>query len=148
MDLVKLLDQDIIEAMKAKDSIRLATLRAVKGAMKMQNIDHKKEINDELLIEVVSKEIKTRNESIKEFEKGNRQDLVDKTQIEIDILNKYLPEQLSQDEIITIIDKVFAEVNPSGVKDMGKVMGAITPLVKGKADMGVVSSLIREKLNH
>lgn len=147
MDLVKELDKDIIEAMKTKDSVRLTTLRGVKGAMKLQSIDHKKEINDELLIEVVSKEIKTRNESIKEFEKGARQDLIDKTQAEIEILSKYLPEQLSQEEIIEIIEKVFAEVNPFGIKEMGKVMGAVTPLVKGKADMGVVSSLIREKLN-
>ena len=148
MDLVKELDKDIIEAMKNKDSVSLTTLRGVKGAMKIQNIDHKKEINDELLIEVVSKEIKTRNESIKEFEKGNREDLIEKTQNEIDILSKYLPEQLSEDEIVEIIDKVFAEVNPTGIKDMGKVMGAVTPLVKGKADMGVVSSLIRNKLNN
>lgn len=148
MDLVKELDKDLIEAMKAKDSVRLTTLRAVKGAMKMQNIDHKKEINDELLIEVVSKEIKTRNESIKEFEKGNRQDLIDKTKEEIEILNKYLPEQLTQEEIIAIIEKVFADVNPSGIKDMGKVMGAVTPLVKGKADMGLVSKLIKEKLGN
>lgn len=147
MDLVKELDKDIIEAMKSKESVRLSTLRAVKGAMKMQNIDHKKEINDELLIEVVSKEIKTRNESIKEFEKGDRQDLIDKTQVEIEILSKYLPEQLSQEEILEIITKVFTEVNPTGIKDMGKVMGAVTPLVKGKADMGLVSSLIKEKLN-
>ena len=147
MDLVKELDKDLIEAMKAKDSTSLATLRAVKGAMKMQNIDHKKEINDELLIEVVSKEIKTRNESIKEFEKGNREDLIEKTKQEIEILNKYLPEQLTKEEIIEIIEKVFSEINPSGIKDMGKVMGTITPLVKGKADMGLVSSLIKEKLN-
>jgi len=147
MDLVKELDKDLIEAMKAKDNIKLTTLRAVKGNMKMQNIDHKKEINDELLIEVVSKEIKTRNESIKEFEKGNRNDLIEKTQAEIEILNKYLPEQLSEEEILNIIDKVFTDVNPTGIKDMGKVMGAVTPLVKGKADMSVVSGLIREKLN-
>lgn len=148
MDLVKELDKDIIEAMKSKDSITLTTLRGVKGAMKIQNIDHKKEINDELLIEVVSKEIKTRNESIKEFEKGNREDLISKTKNEIELLSKYLPEQLSEEEIIEIIEKVFAEVNPTGIKDMGKVMGAVTPLVKGKADMGVVSSLIRNKLNN
>lgn len=147
MDLVKELDKDIIEAMKAKDSTRLTTLRGVKGVMKLQSIDHKKEINDELLIDVVSKEIKTRNESIKEFEKGGRQDLIDKTQVEIEILNKYLPEQLTEEEIIEIIDRVFSEVNPTGIKDMGKVMGAVTPLVKGKADMGVVSGLIRQKLN-
>ncbi len=147
MNLVQELDKEIIEAMKAKDSVRLATLRGVKGAIKLQSIDYKKEINDELLIDVVSKEIKSRNESIKEFEKGNRQDLIDKTKEEIDILSKYLPEQLSEDEIITIINQVFEEVKPSGIKDMGKVMGKVTPLVKGKADMGLVSSLIKEKLN-
>ena len=147
MNLVQELDNEIIEAMKAKDSIRLATLRGVKGAMKLQSIDHKKEINDELLIDVVSKEIKTRNESIKEFEKGARQDLIDKTKEEIKILSKYLPEQLTEAEIIDIINQIIAEVKPNGIKDMGKVMGKITPIVKGKADMGLVSSLIKEKLN-
>lgn len=147
MDLVKELDREIIEAMKAKDSIRLATLRGVKGAMKLQSIDHRKEINDELLIDVVSKEIKTRNESIKEFEKGNRQDLIDKTEAEINILSKYLPEQLSEKEITDIINQVFEEVKPTSIKDMGKVMSAVTPKVKGKADMGIVSSIIKNKLN-
>lgn len=147
MNLVETLDKEIIEAMKAKDSVRLATLRGVKGAMKLQSIDHKKEINDELLIDVVSKEIKTRNESIKEFEKGGRQDLIDKTEEEIKILSKYLPEQLSEEEIVNIINQVFEEVNPSGIKDMGKVMDIVTPKVKGKADMSVVSALIRNKLN-
>lgn len=147
MNLVETLDKEIIEAMKAKDSVRLATLRGVKGAMKLQSIDHKKEINDELLIDVVSKEIKTRNESIKEFEKGGRQDLIDKTEEEIKVLSKYLPEQLSEEEIVNIINQVFEEVNPSGIKDMGKVMSIVTPKVKGKADMSVVSALIRNKLN-
>lgn len=147
MNLVETLDKEIIEAMKAKDSVRLATLRGVKGAMKLQSIDHKKEINDELLIDVVSKEIKTRNESIKEFEKGGRKDLIDKTEAEIKILSKYLPEQLSEEEIVNIINQVFEEVNPSGIKDMGKVMGIVTPKVKGKVDMSVVSALIRNKLN-
>ena len=147
MNLVETLDKEIIEAMKAKDSVRLATLRGVKGAMKLQSIDHKKEINDELLIDVVSKEIKTRNESIKEFEKGARQDLIDKTEEEIKILSNYLPEQLSEEEIVDIINQVFEKVKPSGIKDMGKVMGMVTPKVKGKADMGVVSNLIKQKLN-
>lgn len=148
MELVKELDQDIIQAMKDKDSVKLTTLRGVKGAMKMQSIDHKKEINDELLIDIVSKEIKTRNESIKEFEKGSRQDLIDKTKAEIEILNKYLPEQLSEEEIVKIIEEVFDIVKPESAKDMGKVMGTITPKVKGKADMGLVSTLIRQRLNN
>lgn len=148
MDLVKELDKDIIEAMKNKDAIKLATLRGVKANMKLQNIDHKKEINDELLIDVVSKEIKTRNESIKEFEKGSRLDLIDKTKEEINVLSKYLPAQLTDEEILNIINEVFDEVKPTGIKDMGKIMGVITPKVKGKTDMSVVSNLIRNKLNN
>ena len=147
MNLVEMLDKEIISAMKEKNTVKLSTLRGVKSALKMQNIDHKKEINDELLIDVVSREIKTRNESIKEFEKGNRQDLIDKTQEEIDILSDYLPEQLSDSEVNEVIDQVFAEVNPTGMKDMGAIMGKLTPLLKGKADMGKVSGIIRSKLN-
>ena len=146
MDLVKKLDEEIISAMKEKNTIKLNTLRGVKAAMKQQNIDSKKEINDELLIDVVSKEIKTRNESIKEFEKGNRTDLIEKTLEEINYLNDYLPEQLSDEELNKIIDEVFAKINPTGMSDMGKVMGSVTPLVKGKADMGKVSSIIKGKL--
>ena len=147
MNLVEMLDAEIISAMKEKNTVKLSTLRGVKAALKMQNIDHKKEINDELLIDVVSREIKTRNESIKEFEKGNRNDLIDKTNEEIAILSKYLPEQLSDEEVNEIIDQVFAEVNPTGMKDMGAIMGKLTPILKGKADMGKVSGIIRSKLN-
>ena len=146
MELVKKLDEDIISAMKEKNTVKLNTLRGVKAAMKQANIDKKLEINDELLIDVVSKEIKTRNESIKEFEKGNRMDLVDKTKEEISFIEIYLPEQLSDEELNTIIDQVFNEVNPTGMSDMGKIMGKLTPLVKGKADMGKVSGIIRSKL--
>ena len=146
MELVKKLDEEIIGAMKEKNTLKLNTLRGVKAAMKQANIDHKKEINDELLIDVVSKEIKTRNESIKEFEKGNRDDLINKTKEEIEVLSTYLPEQLTEEELNEIIDKVFNEVNPTGMSDMGKVMGKVTPLVKGKADMGLVSSIIKSKL--
>ena len=147
MNLVEQLDKDMIEAMKNHEKERLTVIREIKAGMKQANIDQKKEISDELLIEVVSRGIKTRKESIKEFEKGNRNDLVEKTQNEIEVLSKYLPKQLSEEEILALIEKVFAEVNPTGIKDMGKVMGTITPLVKGKADMVVVSNLIRERLN-
>ena len=146
MDLVNRLDSEIIEAMKEKNTVKLNTLRGVKAAIKQANIDKKVEINDELLIDVVSKEIKTRNESIKEFEKGGRDDLVSKTKEEISYIETYLPEQLSDDELNSIIDKVFNEVNPTGMADMGKIMGMVTPLVKGKADMGKVSGIIRGRL--
>ena len=146
MNLVEMLDAEIISAMKEKNTVKLSTLRGVKAALKMQNIDHKKEINDELLIDVVSREIKTRNESIKEFEKGNRMDLVDKTKEEISFIEIYLPEQLSDEELTKLIDDVFAKVNPTSQKDMGLIMKEVNPLVKGKADMKVVSTMIKDKL--
>ena len=144
--MVEKLEKDMIEAMKAKDMFRLTVIRMVKGALKQEQIDHKKEINDELLIDVVNKQIKMRKDSITEFEKGNRTDLVEKTQKEIDILLKYLPEQLSQEEVEKIINEIFEEVKPEGMKDMGKVMGLAQGKLKGKADMKEVSTIIRNKL--
>ena len=87
-----------------------------------------------------------RKDSITEFEKGNRQDLIDKTQAEIDILMKYLPEQLSEEEVLKVIDEIFAEVKPESQKDMGRVMGLAQSKLKGKSDMKTVSTIIREKL--
>jgi len=142
------LNKDMIDAMKNKETVRLTVIREVKGNMKLAEIDQKKEMNDDLLIEVVSKGIKTRKESIKEFEKGNRQDLIDKTQIEIEILEKYLPEQLSSEEVVKIIDEIFVSVNPTSIKDMGKIMASATEKLKGRTDMSEVSKIIREKLNN
>ena len=144
--MIEQLDKDMIEAMKAGEKEKLTVIRMVKGALKQEQIDHKKEINDELLIDVVNKQIKMRKDSIAEFEKGNRQDLVDKTQSEIDILLGYLPEQLSTEEVEKIINDIFEEVKPEGMKDMGKVMGLAQGKLKGKADMKEVSTIIRNKL--
>ena len=139
--------QDMIKAMKEKNKEELSVLRMAKGAMDKIRIDQKKEVDDQLLIEVIAKEIKSRNDSIAEFKKGGREDLVSKTENEINILKRYLPEQLSEEEVDKIIDEAFVELAPQGMKDMGKVMGIVTPKVKGKADMSVVSALIRNKLN-
>ena len=132
--------------MKAKEKERLAVIRAVKAGLKQEQIDHKKEINDELLIDVVNRQVKMRKESIVEFEKGNRQDLIDQTKAEIDILMKYLPEQLSEEEVLKVIDEIFAEVKPESQKDMGRVMKEANAKLKGKADMKTVSNIIKEKL--
>jgi hypothetical protein len=144
--MIEKLEKDTIEAMKSQNKDKLTVLRMVKAALKQEQIDHKKEINDDLLIDVVNKQIKMRKDSITEFEKGGRQDLVDKTQQEIDTLMVYLPEQLSKEEVEKIIDEIFAEVQPTGPKDMGKVMGPAQAKLKGKADMKEVSTIIREKL--
>ena len=138
--------EDIITALKEKDAIKLQTLRGVKGEIDLTHINKKVEINDNLVIETLSHQIKTRKESIKEFEKGNRNDLIDKTNFEIVLLQQYLPEQLSNEEINKIIDEVFDKVNPTSSKDMGLIMKEISPLLKGKADMQEVSSMIKERL--
>ena len=139
--------EDIKTAMKSGDKETLSVLRMAKGSMDKERIDKKREVNDELLTEVIAREIKTRNESIKEFEKGGRSDLVSQTQDEIEVLKKYLPEQLTEEEIDGIIDEVFNEVKPESMRDMGKVMGIVTPKVKGRYDMSEVSRKIKEKLS-
>ena len=132
--------------MKKKEKERLTVIRMVKAAMDQEHIDRKREINDELLIDVVNKQIKMRKDSIAEFDKAGRTDLSEKTQSEVDMLMAYLPEQLSSEEVVKIIDEIFAEVKPEGQKDMGKVMKEATAKLKGKADMKEVSNIIKEKL--
>jgi len=139
---------DLKEAMKNQDKELLSVIRMVKGAISLDEIDKKRELNDDEIIDVISKQIKTRKESIVEFEKGNRTDLIEKTQSEIEILNKYMPEQLSEEEIMEEINKVFEEINPTGMSDMGKIMGKVTPIFRGKADMSFVSKVIKEKLSN
>lgn len=139
--------EDLKSAMKAQDKLKLSVIRMVKSSIQMEELNKKRELTDDEVIDVISKQIKTRKDSINEFTKGGREDLVESTSKEIEILSAYLPEQLTEEEINSIIEKVFEEVKPSSAKDMGKVMKAVTPLVKGKADMGMVSSIIKNKLN-
>ena len=140
--------EDLKNAMKAQDKKTLSVIRMVKGAMQMEELNKKAELTDDEVIAVIAKQIKTRKESIVEYEKGNRADLIEATQEEIEILNKYMPEQLSEEEINKVIDEIFEDVKPSSIKDMGKVMGLANSKLKGKADMGIVSSIIKEKLNN
>ena len=140
--------EDLKQAMKDQDKELLAVIRMVKGAISLEEINKKRELTDDEVIDVISKQIKTRKESITEFLKGNRQDLIDKTNSEIEILSKYMPEQLSIEEINSEIDKAFNEINPTGMSDMGKIMGLVTPIFRGKADMSLVSKIIKEKLNN
>ena len=137
---------EIVNAMKEKDTLKLQTLRGIKGDADMEHINKKVEINDELMINVLSRGIKTRKESIAEFEKGGRNDLIEKTNQEIELLQTFLPKQLSSEEVEKIIEDVFKKVNPTSEKEMGLIMKEVTPLVKGKADMKEVSNIIKEKL--
>lgn len=140
--------EDLKQAMKNQDKETLTVVRMVKGAIQMEELNTKRELNDDEVISIISKQIKTRKESIAEFTKGGRQDLIDSTQSEIEILEKYLPEQLTEEEVLTIIDKTFDEVKPESMRDMGKLMGIITPQVKGKYDMGEISKIIKTKIGN
>lgn len=144
--MVEKLKQDMIDAMKSKDRERLTVIRMVKSAMDLEHIDHKREIDDDLLIDVLNKQIKMRRDSIEEFSKAGRTDLVEKTQSEVDILLAYLPKQLSKQEISVEIDKIFEIVQPTSPKDMGKIMKEASAQLKGKADMKLVSEIIKTKL--
>ena len=139
---------DLVSAMKNKDKETLAVLRMVKGAIQLEEINKKQELNDEDVIAVLSKQIKTRKESMLEFEKAGRNDLLEQTSKEVEILNKYMPEQLSEEDVLKVIDEAFNELKPEKPSDMGKLMGFLTPKLKGKADMSFVSKTIKEKLSN
>lgn len=140
--------EDLKNAMKSQDKEKLAVIRMVKGAISLEEITKKQELNDDEIISIIAKQIKTRKESIADFEKGNRQDLIDKTNMEIEILNQYMPEQLSEEEVNKLIDEIFNKINPTGMSDMGKIMKEATNALKGRADMGSVSKIIKDKLSN
>ena len=146
MPLSEKINNDLKEAMKNKDSFRLGVIRMIKGAMQLAKPNPREELTDEDVIMVISKQIKMRNDSIKEFAAAGRSDLVEQNEKEIEILNTYMPKQLTEEELNEIIDKAFEEVKPSSPKDMGLLMKTISPLVKGKADMSLVNKLVKERL--
>lgn len=139
---------DIVAFLKEKNTLKVQTLRGIKGDVDLEHINKKVDITDELVIDMLSRGIKTRRESILEFEKGGRDDLIEKTNSEIEFLQGYLPKQLTNEELDKIIDEVFNKVNPTSAKDMGLIMKELTPLVKGKCDMKNVSSMIKNKLEN
>lgn len=146
MTLLEKINNDMITYMKNKDSFSLGVIRMVKGAIQLEKINKKRDLNDEEVIAVISKQIKMRNDSIEEFKKANREDLIEQNEKEIAILKTYMPEQLSLEEINKIIDEAFNIVNPTSSKDMGLIMKEVSPKLKGRADMGKVNMIIKEKL--
>ena len=138
---------DMIKAMKEQDKFRLSVIRMIKASTDKERIDKKIEITDEVVIDVLAKELKTREESRLEFSKAGRTDLVEDLDKEIEIIKEYLPEPLTEEEIDKIINDAFKETEASSIKDMGKVMKLVTPKVKGRCDMKEVSNKIKEKLS-
>lgn len=137
---------DLVSAMKAKDKERLSVLRMVKGAMQMEELDKKRNLDDTEVTVLLGKQIKTRKDSVLEFEKAGRIDLKEQTESEVKILEEYIPVQMTEEEINKKLDEVFELVKPESSKDMGKIMKELSSL-KGKADMGLVNKLVKERLN-
>ena len=148
MTLLDQINEDMKEAMKNRESFKLNVIRMLKGAIQLEKINKKKELSDDEIISVVNKQIKMRKDSIAEFSKANRDDLVKQNEAEIEVLTKYMPPQLSKEEVNKIIDDAFAIVNPTSMKDMGKIMKEISPKLNGKADMGQVNMLVKSRLGN
>ena len=149
MSLKEQLTEDMKTAMKAKaeGKQRLAVIRMVRSAIRQAEIDGKTELDDVGVVSIISKEVKSRRDSIEEFRKGGREDLVEQNEAEIAVLMPYLPKQLSEDEIRELVKAAVAQTGASSQKDMGKVMGALMPKVKGRADGKLVNTIVREALN-
>lgn len=135
------------EAMKSKDSVKLGTVRSVISAVKNQEIDSKKELNEEEILTLVSREVKKRKEAAALYEKGGRPELKDKEIQEMEILKTYLPEQVSEEELRKRIQEVISETGAQGMKDFGKIMKTLVPEFKGKADNALIKELANEYLN-
>ncbi|KGG81363.1 GatB/YqeY domain-containing protein [Caloranaerobacter azorensis] len=137
---------DLKASMKNKDKVRKDVITMVRAAIKQREVDERIELNDEDIIELIAKQVKQKKDALKDFEKGGRQDLVELTQKEIDILMEYLPKQLSEDEIDEIVKAAIEEIGASTMKDMGKVMSYVMPKVKGRADGSLVNKIVRQYL--
>jgi hypothetical protein len=139
--------EDMKSAMKAGDKDRLKAVRLIMAAIKQVEVDTRQELDDAGVLAVLDKMVKQRRDSVEQFEKGGRDDLAAGERAEIAVLQDYLPEQLSADELAALVDEVIADTGAEGIRDMGKVMGQIKARAAGRADMGAVSATVKERLN-
>lgn len=140
------ISDDMKTAMRAKDSARLNAIRLLLAAIKQREVDERIELIDSQVIEVIEKMLKQRRDSISQYEAASRQDLADAEKFEVGVLQTYLPQPLSDDEVATLLDTAIAETGAAGVKDMGKVMALVKPQIIGRADVGKVSGMIKVRL--
>ncbi len=146
MSLKEKLMNDMKEAMKEKQQLRKSVITMARAAIKQVEIDSRVELDDEGVIEILTKQVKQKRDAIEEFSKGLREDLVNEAKAEIDILMEYLPQQLTEEEITKIVSQVVDQVGANSAKDMGKVMSALMPKVKGRADGKLVNQVVRQFL--
>jgi uncharacterized protein YqeY len=146
MSLRERINDDVKAAMKARDAERLQAIRLLTAEIKRKEVDERIDITDDIVLAVLEKMMKQRKDSIEQFTLGNRPDLVAKEQFEVSVLQAYMPQPLSTTELVTILDAVILEVGATSAKDMGKVMNALRPKVAGRADMGALSGLVKQRL--
>jgi len=147
MTLLAKIQEDVKAAMRSKDKERLQTLRLITAAVKQKEVDERIEVDDAALLAVLEKMLKQRKDSIEQFDKAGRDDLSSKEKAEVLVIQEYMPEQMSEAEVAAIVDAAVASSGAESMKDMGKVMGQVKPQVAGKADMGLVSKLVKGKLS-
>ena len=147
MSLKEQITEDMKSAMKAGDKDRLKVVRLILAAIKQVEIDKRIELDDAAVLGVLEKMVKQRRDSVEQFQKGNRNDLADIELAEIEVLEEYLPEQLSDAELGALVDEVISTTGAESIRDMGKVMGAIKSQAAGRADMGAVGAMVKAKLN-
>jgi len=141
------IQDDVKDAMRSKDKDRLGTLRLITAAIKQKEVDERIDMDDAAVIAVLEKMVKQRKDSISQYTQAGREDLAAKEQTELDLIQTYLPEQMSEAELEALIARAVADTGASSMQDMGKLMGVIKPQVAGKADMGLVSKLVKAKLS-
>ena len=147
MSLKVRISDDMKSAMRAKDSVSLGAIRLLQAAIKQREVDERIELDDAAVIAVIEKMLKQRRDSITQYEAANRHDLADTEKFELALLQEYLPQAMTEEEVAAVIAKVIADTGASGIKDMGKVVAAVKPLVAGRADMGAVSGRIKAALS-
>jgi uncharacterized protein YqeY len=140
------IQEDMKAAMRAKEMVRLGTIRLLLAAIKQCEVDQRIKLDDAQIFAVIDKMIKQRNESISQYQQAGRQDLVDKEMAEIEVIKKYLPKALTEDEVMEVIKEALVTTNAILVKDMAKVMAYVKPKVQGKADMSKISSIVKSML--
>lgn len=146
MSLKEQLNNDFKEAMRNRDQLRKNVITLIRSEIKQIEVDKRIELEEQDIIEIISRQLKQRKDALEEFNKGNREDLAQQAEEEAQILLSYLPEQLSEEEITKIIKETIAETGANSIKEMGKVMAAIMPKVKGIADGKLVNQIVREQL--
>ena len=147
MSIRQTISDDMKTFMRAKDTARLGAIRLLQASIKQKEVDERIELNDDQILAVIQKMLKQRKDSIEAYQQANRQDLIDQEQLEIEVLTKYMPEPLSDEEINQYIEEAIATTGAVDMKDMGKVVGVLKSKVAGRADMGKVSKLVRQKLS-